>query len=151
MTLEQIPNQQKFDRHIDEIELRIAHAKKKFEKSEFTPFGSKRFKGFIVDYLSEITTRFILTGEVDPPSKSQDGMLDPDPKAAALKAAGFTVAGVPPIPGAKPVPGSQQTTATAAEEKKQKVINLDLTLAGMGAVQMAIGEGFDPTVKGDDE
>ena len=151
MTLEPIPNQQKFDSHIDEIERRLAHAKQRFEKSEFSPFASKRFKGFIVDYLSEITTRFVLTGEVNLPSKEQDGLLDPDQKGAALKAAGFTVAGVPPIPGAKPVPGSQQTNATVAEEQKKKIINLDPTLAQMGAVQMAIGEGFDPTVKGDDE
>jgi len=143
-----LPNQEKFEAHIELIAKRIEVAKAKFGDMHNSPFRSKKFNGFITDYFSEITTRFILQGEVEIPGRASGENFHPsDLKDEAMRAAGFTVAGVPPVPGAKPAEG----TVPVKTDTAKKIIELDPNLARMGSVQMALDEGFDPTVKGPDE
>lgn len=128
------PVQEKLTKYVTDVFERLKFAQKLMGDTDFSPFKSKQFVGFIRDQLSEVTTRYVLVGEVDPPVRDPQ-TTNVDKREDELKKKGFTVVGTSPAAEAKPA--TQET--------------VDPNLAAIPAFQLALSQGFDPTKPGPDE
>jgi hypothetical protein len=131
-------SQEKLTKFVTDVFDRLKFAQNLMGDSDFSPFKSKQFVGFIRDQLSEVTTRFVLVGEVDPPQRDPQS-TGVDKREDEMKKKGFTVVGTAPTPEQKP------ETASPTHEP------VDPNLASIPAFQLALSQGFDPTKPGPDE
>jgi hypothetical protein len=131
------PVQEKLVKYVGDVYSRIEFAQGLLGETDFSPFKSKQFVGFIRDQLSEVVTRYVLVGEVDPPVREPSSNGSADPRETDLKKQGFTVVGTSPTPDQKPAQSTQEP--------------VDPNLAAIPAFQLALSQGFDPTKPGPDE
>lgn len=132
-------SQEKLTKFVTDVFDRLKFAQNLMGDSDFSPFKSKQFVGFIRDQLSEVTTRFVLVGEVDPPQRDPQSTGVADTREAEMKKKGFTVVGTAPTP--------EQKTENASPTHEP----VDPNLAAIPAFQLALSQGFDPTKPGPDE
>jgi hypothetical protein len=129
--------------YADRVAARLKDVEEIFADKPYSPATNKGFQKFLTDQACEHAMRYVLTGRSEVPDI--DGLEGLDAKSAELKAKGFTVAGVPPIPTKGAEPG------TKPADEASKADSEDIRDLMHPAVQLAKELGFNPNAPDDDD
>jgi hypothetical protein len=129
------PTLPKLKAYAERMASRVADVEKIFKDTAYDPTKNKDFTKFLKDGAAEMAMRYVLLNRVDP--ADEVGYIDP--KAEALKKAGFTVT------------GGQQLDNEGLDDDTTNAGSGDDAILSTPAASLAIELGFNPNAKLDDE